>query len=59
MQGEVPDYQEEQGFPKELHEGGGQEVATSGYGASQDVGSTCSVRRQMATAAGKKSTTSL
>ena len=35
-------YQEEQGLPKELHEGGGQEVVTSGYGASKDVESSCS-----------------
>ena len=27
---------------EELHEGGGQEVVTSGYGASDDVGSACS-----------------
>ena len=27
-------------FQKELHEGGGQEVVTSGYGASKDVGQT-------------------
>ena len=28
--------------PKEPHEGGGQEVFTSRYGASKNVGSTCS-----------------
>ena len=30
------------GLPKEPHEGGGQEVVTSGYGVSEDVGSACS-----------------
>ena len=37
VQGEILDHQEEQGLPKELHEGGGQEVVTNGYGASKDV----------------------
>ena len=27
--------------PEEIHEGGGQEVVPSGYGASKDVGSSC------------------
>ena len=36
------DHQEEQGLPKELHEDGGQEVVTSGYGVSEDVESACS-----------------
>ena len=35
-------HKEEQGLPKELHEGGSHEVVTSGYGASKNVGSTCS-----------------
>ena len=39
MQGEILDHREEQGLPKELHEGGGQEVVASGYGASENVGS--------------------
>ena len=55
-------------FQKELHESGCQEVVKSGHGASKDLGSPCSgdcshgkveLRRQMAAAAGKKSTTSL
>ena len=33
------------GLPEELHEDGGQEVATSGYGASKDVRSSCSEDR--------------
>ena len=37
------DHQEEQGFPEELHEDGCQEVATSGYGGSEDVESACSL----------------
>ena len=41
MQGEILDHQEE-GLPKDLHEGGGQEVDTSRYGASEDVESACS-----------------
>ena len=67
VQGEILVHQEEQGLPEELHEGGGQEVVTSGYGASEDVGSAVGLapterlklRRQMAAAAGKKSRTSL
>ena len=66
----VLDYQEEQGFPKELHEGGCQEGVTTGYGASEvlgnprrgDIASTerLKMRRQMAAAAArKKNTTSL
>ena len=35
-------YQEELRMSEELHEDGGQEVATSGYGASKDVESACS-----------------
>ena len=42
VQDDILDHQEEQGLPKELHEGGGQEVATSGYGASKNVESACS-----------------
>ena len=42
VQGEVLAYEEEQGLPKELHEGRGQEVVTSGYDANEDVGSACS-----------------
>ena len=37
VQGQIFDHQEEQGLPKDLHGGGGQEVATSGYGASRNV----------------------
>ena len=37
VQGEVLDYQEEQGLPKDLHEGGCQDVVTSEYGASKNV----------------------
>ena len=40
--GEILDHQQEQGLPKEPHEGGGQEVVTSGRGASEDVESACS-----------------
>ena len=56
------------GFQKNYMKVGGQEVVTSGYGASQDVGSSRSgmgpterlkLRRQMAAAAGKKSAPSL
>ena len=42
MQDEILDHQEEQGLLKELHEGGCQEVATSGNGASKNVESACS-----------------
>ena len=64
MQREILAHQEEQSLPKDLHEGGGQEVAASGYGATKNVESTCSgdpterlkLRRQMAAAEGKKST---
>ena len=68
MQGEVLYYQEEQGLPEELHESGSQEVATCRHDASKDVGAHAvgmspterlKLRRQMAAAAGKKSTTSL
>ena len=41
MQGEILAHQEEQGIPTKLHDGGRQEVVTSGYGASKDVGSSC------------------
>ena len=41
VQNEILAHQEEQGFSEELHEDGGQEVATSGYGASKDLGSAC------------------
>ena len=41
VQGEILVYQEEQCLPKELHEGGCQEVVMSGYGASKNVVSTC------------------
>ena len=41
VQGEILACQEEQSRPKELHEGGRQEVATSLYGASKNVESTC------------------
>ena len=68
VQSEILAHQEEQGLPKELHEGGGQEVATCGYDASKDLGvhavemaptERLKLRRQMAEAAGKKSATSL
>ena len=42
VQGEILAYQEEQGLPKDLHEGGSKKVATSGCGASKNVESTCS-----------------
>ena len=38
VQGEVLDYQEEQGLPEEQHQSGCQEAAKSGHGASKDVG---------------------
>ena len=41
VHGEIFVHQEEQGLPEEVHEDGGQEVATSGYGASKDVESLC------------------
>ena len=68
MQSEILAHQKEQGLPKEPHEGGGQEVATCGHDASKDLGECTQwewlteklkLRRQMAAAAGKKSTTSL
>ena len=68
MQHEILAYEGEQGFPEDLHEDGGHEVATSGYGASKDVESACGrvgphrkikLRRRMAAAPGQKSTTSL
>ena len=37
MQSEILADQEEQGLPKELHEGRGQEVATCGHDASKDL----------------------
>ena len=42
MEGDILAYQEEQGFPEELHEGGGQEVVTSGHGVSEELESSCS-----------------
>ena len=59
MQSEILAHKEWQGFPDELHEGVCQQVVTIGYGASEDVESSCSGdrlagRRQMAAAAGKK-----
>ena len=42
VHGEILAHQEEQGLPKELHEDGGQEVFSSGYGASKNVESSCS-----------------
>ena len=39
MQSEILADQEEQGLPKELHEGRCQEVATCGHDASKDLGS--------------------
>ena len=42
VQSEILAYQQEQGIPEEPREDGGQEVATSGYGASKDVVSSCS-----------------
>ena len=60
VQGEILDHSEEQGLSEELHEGWGQEVATSGHGASKDVESSCrGDGSHMEAAAGKKSTTSL
>ena len=62
------DYQEELGLPAELHESGCQEVAVCRHDASKDLGAHAvgmspterlKLRRQMAAAAGKKSTTSL
>ena len=41
MQVEILAYQE-YSLPEELHEGGCQQVVTSGHGASKNVGSTCS-----------------
>ena len=35
VQREILAYREDQSLPEELHEGGGQEVAASGYGASK------------------------
>ena len=39
VQSEILADQEEQGLPKELHEGRSQEVATCGHDASKDLGS--------------------
>ena len=36
------EYKEEQGLPKEQHEGGRQKVVLDGHGASKDLGSPCS-----------------
>ena len=41
VQSEVLDYQEEQGVPKELHEGGCQEVASCRHDASKNVEGAC------------------
>ena len=57
MQGEVLDYQEEECFPERLHEGGRQEVVPCRHDASKNV-VRLKLRRQMAAAAGKKSTIS-
>ena len=38
VQSEILAHQEEQSLPKELHESGGQEVATCGYDASKGLG---------------------
>ena len=69
VQGEILDHQEEQGLSKELHEGRCEEVVKNRCGASKELGSACSgncpqqkdskLKRQMAAAVGKKSTTSL
>ena len=68
VQSEILAHQEEEGFPKELHEGGSQDVAACGHAASKDLGvhtvemaptERLKLRRQIAAAAGKKSTTSL
>ena len=37
MQSEILAHQEEQGLPKELHEGGSQEVASCKHDASKDL----------------------
>ena len=67
VQGEILAYQEEC-LPEEPHEGGGQEVVASGYGPARAWGvhavgialaERFKLRRQMAAAAGKNSTTSL
>ena len=42
MQSKILAFQNEQSLSNELHEGWGQEVVTSGDGASKDVESTCS-----------------
>ena len=55
MQDEILDHQEEQGLPKELHEGGGAEVDTRRVWCQQERGECM----QQAAAAGKKGTTSL
>ena len=39
VQGEILDHHVEQGLPAELHEGGSQEVVTSGYDPSKVLGS--------------------
>ena len=61
-------FQKRKSVSEGVHEGGSQEVVTSGYDASKDLASPCSgvgshgekLRTQMAAAAaGKKSTTSL
>ena len=44
VQSEILAHKEEQGLPKELHEGGGQEVVMSGFGVSKNLGCTCSGR---------------
>ena len=69
VQSEILTHQEKRGLPKKTHEGGRQEVATCGHGASENVGAHAvemarterdKLRRQMAAAAaGKKSATSL
>ena len=42
VQSEILANQEERSFPEELHDGGDQEVAASGFGASKNVESACS-----------------
>ena len=58
MQSEILAFQEEQGLPTKLHEGGSHEVVASGHGAIKNVQSAEIIKksRQMAAAAVKKST---
>ena len=69
VQSEILAQQEEYGLPEELHEGGGQEVVTGGcmvpartwrvHAVGLAATERLKLRRQMAAAAGKQSTTSL